>query len=792
MAAMPIEMPSDGVVAVPPALAPAPEEVFGTSTMAQMLVGKTDHNRRDFLQQVQNKVAQAIQSPEGKKEVQRMLQCIRAYCFQGPSATMASVKSGLTTIGAVAIGLDSKVGDFLEDIMQLLLGDPLGSGPFLAEPSSDQVSGDARVRYLACESLFNVAKVANEELLPYLDRIFDGLSRLAGDVVPDVRHAAQVLDRLLKDITSHHQDKLNVGSFVDELAKRMKFKNPMIRQLCLGWTSLVLSMENVDLESFIPRFLEGIFEVMETHDHSRDSRQNADTLLDKCLEKVKNLERPKARRIIFQTAQRLAQSCKNQDKVIRLCSLCWLYEYVKLTPNFAGAACAASSASSAFALRETDEGEAMAWHNGWSQRLPDVMDGVFDCIGDKETEVSQMAVDLNNSLLELSGSLGDGLPVTELVTKLRDRLRPPPPGRQLGAPAAATGSEDPTGLVVVQVACLQWICLLLADSPQQMLQKETMKELFMPIFENLMHPHDQVVIASLRVMAQIMEAHPVEELTIEDFFQDRCVDTFTAPRAPGPVDLFTKIVERLLLVFSSEREMLESRGRLMIRQLCGHLDPRRLYVTVARAIQQEPNKDFAQKLVQTFNWILLTAAETRQLREELLEESQSHPQLLQLASLPNSTSGTGAKEVKPLFLELLEPWFHNPASALALCLWSQQYDLASELTARFASFDPTLEFLQQLDQLVMLIESPIFSRLRLRLLEPRQHPSLLKCLLGLAMLLPQAGAFQALTERMQLVQSSLLLEAREAAPKSGDWWGQDKRTLELKALLETFDKISHA
>lgn len=90
-----------------------------------------------------------------------------------------------------------------------------------------------------------------------------------------------------------------------------------------------------------------------------------------------------------------------------------------------------------------------------------------------------MAVDLNNSLLELSGSLGDGLPVTELVTKLRNRLRPPE-GRQLGQPAAAaTGSKDPTGLVVVQVACLQWICLLLADSPQQMLQKETMKDRWM-------------------------------------------------------------------------------------------------------------------------------------------------------------------------------------------------------------------------------------------------------------------------------------------------------------------------
>ena len=44
--------------------------------------------------------------------------------------------------------------------------------------------------------------------------------------------------------------------------------------------------------------------------------------------------------------------------------------------------------------------------------------------------------------------------------------------------------------------------------------------------------------------ASICQAHPVEELTIEDFFQDRCVDSFTAPRTGPTVDLFTKIVER--------------------------------------------------------------------------------------------------------------------------------------------------------------------------------------------------------------------------------------------------------
>ena len=67
----------------------------------------------------------------------------------------------------------------------------------------------------------------------------------------------------------------------------------------------------------------------------------------------------------------------------------------------------------------------------------------------------------------------------------------------------------------------------------------------------------------------------------------------------------------------------------------------------------------------------------------------------------------------PIYPYLIPPLSKSPNVNFP-GLWSQQYDLASELTARFASFDPTLEFLQQLDQLVMLIESPIFSRLRCR------------------------------------------------------------------------------
>jgi len=162
--------------------------------------------------------------------------------------------------------------------------------------------------------------------------------------------------------------------------------------------------------------------------------------------------------------------------------------------------------------------------------------------------------------------------------------------------------------------------------------------------------------------------------------------------------------------------------------------------------------------VQTFNWILLTAVETKSLRDELLK---TRP-LSEFDVLDCQAGQTGkAAAARPLFLHLLEPWFFNPVSALALCLWAQQYEFAVEMITRIAVFDPSLDMLRQLDQLVHLLESPVFSGLRLRLLEPRRHPALFKCLLGLAMLLPQAAAFRTLSERIRVVQSGLLLEFQQ-------------------------------
>jgi vacuole morphology and inheritance protein 14 len=64
-----------------------------------------------------------------------------------------------------------------------------------------------------------------------------------------------------------------------------------------------------------------------------------------------------------------------------------------------------------------------------------------------------------------------------------------------------------------------------------------------------------------------------------------------------------------------------------------------------------------------------------------------------------------------------------------------------------------------MDRLVQLLDTPTFTFLRLQLLQPRQHASLLRALYALLQLLPQSNAFRLLSMRLQvgLGQSGIVL-----------------------------------
>ena len=78
---------------------------------------------------------------------------------------------------------------------------------------------ESRVRYYACESLYNVAKVARQDVLLHFNAVFEGLCKLFADGDPDVKNGANLLDRLVKDIVTE-ADIFDVERFIPILKVR--------------------------------------------------------------------------------------------------------------------------------------------------------------------------------------------------------------------------------------------------------------------------------------------------------------------------------------------------------------------------------------------------------------------------------------------------------------------------------------------------------------------------------------------------------------------------------------------
>ena len=102
-------------------------------------------------------------------------------------------------------------------------------------------------------------------------------------------------------------------------------------------------------------------------------------------------------------------------------------------------------------------------------------------------------------------------------------------------------------------------------------------------------------------------------------------------------------------------------------------------------------------------------------------------------------SSLRSAEAAEVFAQLFASWTHSCAASLALALLAQAHSLACELLAVMASEPLSMrpETTVELSQLVSLLEAPAFAALRLQLLQPAQHPALLRAVHGLLMLLPQ-------------------------------------------------------
>ncbi|XP_050373682.1 protein VAC14 homolog isoform X2 [Argentina anserina] len=339
-------------------------------------------------------------------------------------------KGGLIGLAAATVGLTSEAAQHLEQIV-----------PPVLNSFCDQ---DSRVRYYACEALYNIAKVVRGDFIIFFNQIFDALCKLSADSDANVQSAAHLLDRLVKDIVTE-SDQFSIEEFIPLLRERMNVLNPYVRQFLVGWITVLDSVPDIDMLGFLPDFLDGLFNMLS--DSSHEIRQQADSALSEFLQEIKNSPSVDYGRM----AEILVQRAASPDEFTRLTAITWINEFVKL---------------------------------GGDQLVPyyaDILGAILPCISDKEEKIRVVARETNEELRAINADPAEGFDVGAILSIAR---------RQLSSEWEAT-----------RIEALHWISNLLNRQRTEVLTY--LNDIFDTLLEALSDPSDQVVLLVLEVHACI-------------------------------------------------------------------------------------------------------------------------------------------------------------------------------------------------------------------------------------------------------------------------------------------------
>lgn len=390
----------------------------------------------------------------------------------------------------------------------------------------------------------------------------------------------------------------------------------------------------------------------------------------------------------------LARQCHSKERLNRLTAITWLAELIHHP------------------------------YSGGDALLPyhaEVLCAIMRCISDGEVEIRLVAERSNDDLLSFVRDTSGSFELRPLLDTLTAEL---------------LEKED----VPTKMAALRWINMLMKKRKDDM--NEFVQDLLPVLLRTLSDPSDTVVLLDLQVLSRISLAH-----------KEGMEGAMESEKEEAQ---FSLVLNAILQLFANDRNLLETRGSLIIRKLCVLLNAKSVYIRMAEALSSYESSlegggadvatlEFVSTMVQTLNLILLTASELHDLRS-ILSESFDHDRRRR-AHRPGSDDGAN------VFASLFHCWCHNPVSTFSLCLLAQAHDLSFALIKRFSDLEVTVGLLMQIDKLVQLLESPIFVHLRLQLLDvdTPYHAPLLKALYGLLMLLPQSDAYRSLNDRLTTV-----------------------------------------
>ncbi|KAI7852200.1 vacuolar protein 14 C-terminal Fig4p binding-domain-containing protein [Circinella umbellata] len=693
---------------------------------------------------------------------------------------------GLISLAATAIALGSSVAEYLDIVVPPIL---------LCLDSKE-----SRVRYYACECMYNVAKVSKGELLYFFNGIFEAQCMLADDKEQSVRNGREILDRIIKEIVyelsatyvspyHHHENKqqqqqeqgengskkaFSLSKFIPILRRHVYTSNPYERIYVMSWIGLLDSVPELNLVWYLPDFLDGIIRYLTDTRHN--IRANARLLLAQFFQEIQFISRQNEDEGVAMLQKQRTNN--NKDSSNNETTLDHSTQEDQQNKTLSSSSSSTTTGIPVKQLqydrlvdiliqhisstKEEIQRTALQWMIEFIaaakpvviQFTPRIVHAVLPLLEHSVPTISSFAMETNRNLQKLVLNYSS---TTQTIVHPVPSLSDPSTTTPEKGPIRKPSSEKPiitmttktTGGPILlrrayrsdightsitrpkngelfdysltvtnlkhqflneheqtRLASLEWLLLLHKKAPNKVLA--SMNSILSDLLKTLSDPSEEVVHRDLELLAQIA--------------------------SDSDEDGFYIFVKKLLLLFEKDQRLLESRGSLIIRQLCIHLDVEKMYFTMATILlQKDQDMRFASMMVQNLNIIMITSSEMNCLRKQLRSLDTKHGQ--------------------QLFLTLFQSWSHNAIAAFSLSLIAQAYELASNMLQVFAELDITVNMLIQLDQLVQLLESPAFTYLRLQLLEPDRYPYLFKCLYGIFMLLPQSSAFSTLRSRLNSASS---------------------------------------
>ncbi|XP_060694246.1 protein VAC14 homolog [Hemiscyllium ocellatum] len=687
-----------------------------------------------------------------------------------------SRKGGLIGLAACSIALGKDSGLYLKELIEPVL--------------TCFNDADSRLRYYACEALYNIVKVARGSVLPHFNVLFNGLSKLAADPDPNVKSGSELLDRLLKDIVTE-SSKFDLVAFVPLLRERIYSNNQYARQFIISWILVLECVPDINLLEYLPEILDGLFQIL--GDNSREIRKMCETVL---VEFLKEIKRNPSSVKFAEMANILVIHCQASDDLIQLTAMTWMREFIQLA------------------------GRAMLPYSSG------ILTAVLPCLSydDRKKSIKEVANVCNQTLMKLIMPEDDGDNIRQFMLQQLDGTADESSSSRkdssdqsnmsqdlntsnnIGESVTIDHSQDALdldGIVLVldrhlhdtvtgmmtRIAVLKWLYHLYIKTPRKMFRHTD--SLFPMLLKTLSDESDEVILKDLEVLAEIASS-PAGQTEGQDSYDSNSTQNSQSelnipisstplntsrprtlecsPSTPTMNSYFFKFMVNLLKQFNNEKRLLETRGPFIIRQLCLLLNAENIFHSMAEILLREEDLKFASTMVQTLNSILLTSTELFQLRNQLKDLRTT--------------------ESCNLFCGLYRSWCHNPVATVSLCFLTQNYKHAYDLIQKFGDLEVTIDFLTEVDKLVQLIECPIFTYLRLQLLDVENNPYLIKALYGLLMLLPQSKAFQLLSQRLQCVPNPELMRTtpreKSTAPNR-----QVPLEINYSDLLQHFEKVQN-